>query len=151
MTVEITDLAFLRQEGLTTKDKLVLLAAHVADTVEPKPIADALGLSVASTKQSLAKAGLIDTKAELNDIEEVARALMSVCNMQTESMRDKDWKHLRAVAADLVAAGASPTEVRRRAATLTYRLKMPVTLGSLDKYWAQLSQLNPWAPGEVLR
>lgn len=151
MTVEITDLAFLRQEGLTTKDKLVLLAAHATDTVEPRLIAEVLGLSVASTKQSLAKAGKIDEAAERNDIEAVSRALMTVCHMETSSMRDKDWKHLRSVAADLVANGASADEVRRRAHVLVVRLRLPVTLGSLDKYWHQLSQPNPWAPGEVLR
>lgn len=149
MTTEITELAFLRQEGLTTKDKFVLLADHFLPSDGAKELAEKIGLSTASVRQSLAKGGRTDLAVEGSEIRQIEAALMDVCRMSNASMRDKDWKHLRSVAADLHSAGATPLEVHLRAAALRLRLRLPVTLGSLDKYWAQLDSGSPWSPGRV--
>lgn len=147
------DLAFLAdRDSLTTKDKLVLLTAHVQHTDNPMTIAATLGLSVASVRQSLAKGGRLDTTNEPNEIKAVQAAIVEVCQMHTPSMRSADWRLVAKVAADLRGTGADADEVRRRARNLTRRFHMWPTPGALDKYWAQLADAeHPFSPRAVLR
>lgn len=141
------DLDFLAAEGLTTKDKLVLLTASVLDTNDAGAVADALGLGVASVLASLRK----DAEATpvVTPTKEITDAIIDVCQMDRRSMRSSDWKLLAKVAAELVEVGADGEEVHRRARNLPRRLRLPITPGSLDKYWAQLADRTPFSPAAV--
>lgn len=146
------DLSFLADEGLTTKDKLVLLTSQVIDNVDPNQIALTLGLSVASVRQSLAKAGKVGGEADVTAIKEIQVAIIEVCQMHQPSMRSQDHRLVAKVAADLLETGATGDEVRHRARNLSRRFHLWPTPGSLDKYWSQLADGdNPFAPKVVLR
>lgn len=141
------DLTFLAAEEYTTKDKLVLLTASVLDTDDAGAVADTLGLSVSSVLASLRK----DPEATpaVTPTKEITDAIIDVCQMDRRSMRSSDWKLLAKVAAELVEVGADGEEVHRRARNLPRRLRLPITPGSLDKYWAQLADRTPFSPAAV--
>lgn len=143
------NLTFLSREDLTTKDKLVLLTAEVADEGTPDAVALLLGLGVASVKQSLEKAGMLDVEVERSLTAEITEAIIEVCQMDRRSMRSQDWKLLAKVSADLASVGATGEEVKSRARNLPRRLHLPITPGSLDKYWAQLGDRTPFSPASV--
>lgn len=146
------DLPFLRSDSYTTKDKLVLLAAFTLDNDNPATIAEQLGLTVASVRQSMAKAGKIDEAADRSATADIQAALIEVCEIDRRSMRPQDHKLVAKVASDLIETGATPDEVHRRAKNLALRFRMWPTPGSLDKYWAQLADSeHPFAPKRVLR
>lgn len=147
----MSDLGFLAEESLTTKDKLVLLTAQVLDTADPSTLATTLSMSVASVRQSLAKAGALPT-ADVSVARELQAAIIEVCEIDRRSMRSSDHRLVAKVAADLLEAGATPDEVRARARNLTRRFKLWPTPGTIDKYWAQLADSgHPFAPKRVLR
>lgn len=146
------DIAFLADGELTTKDKLVLLTSQVMDNVDPNQVALALGLSVASVRQSMAKAGKVGGEVDVKAVKEIQAAIIEVCQMHQPSMRSQDHRLVAKVAADLLETGATGDEVRRRARNLSRRLHLWPTPGSLDKYWSQLADGdNPFAPKVVLR
>ncbi len=141
------DLTFLAAEEYTTKDKLVLLTAATLDTNDAGAVADALGLGVASVLASLRKDPTITPK--VTPTKEITEAIIDVCQMDRRSMRSSDWKLLAKVASELAEVGADAEEVHRRARNLPRRLRLPITPGSLDKYWAQLADRTPFTPAAV--
>jgi len=142
------DYEFLTHEGLTHKDKLVLLAAAVWDIDDPKVLAPKLSMSVPSVRSSLAKSGL-DPERERTLRDEVTDAVIAACGIDRASMRQKDWTHLAKVVAELIEAGADADEVRRRARNLHHRIHVALTPGALEKYWAQLGDVSPYSPRSV--
>lgn len=148
----MADLSFLADEGYTTKDKLVLLTAHTIESQDPNRIAHALGLGVASVRQSMAKAGATSAAEDVSAVKQLQAAIIEVCELHTPSMRSSDWRLVAKVAAELHETGATPDEVRHRARNLSIRFHLWPTPGSLDKYWAQLADAaHPFAPKRVLR
>jgi hypothetical protein len=146
----LSDLTFLADKNYTTKDKLVLLTAQTMGTDNASAIATALGSSVSSVRQSLAKAGQVDPAADASGVKALQAAIVAACEMHTPSMRPSDWRLVAKVAADLHEAGATPDEVERRARNLSRRFHLWPTPGSLDKYWAQLADAeHPFSPRAV--
>lgn len=147
--VPIDELGFLASPDLTHKDKLVQLTSAATGVESPTELAAVLSMAVASVKQSLRRAGELDETAEAELVETVTSAIIDVCQMDRRSMRPQDWKLVAKVAADISDAGATADEVRLRARNLPARLKLPVTPGSIDKYWAQLGDPSPFSPRKV--
>src|SRR5690606_30968065 len=108
--------------------------AAVWDLDDPKVIASKLSIPVASVRQSLAKADLMDSERETSLRDEVTDAVIAACSIDRSSMRPKDWTHLAKVVSELIDAGADAREVRVRARNVGRRLHMAVTPGTLEKY-----------------
>lgn len=149
MDADTINLEFLSAEGLTTKDKLVILTDLVLVEADQATLASTLGVPLASVRSSLAKAGKIDLSGAKSEHRELMEALISVCEYDRSSMRQKDWSHLAKVASDLQEAGATPNEIKARAHNLRRRMHLPVTPGSLDKYWPQLADRDRFSPASV--
>lgn len=144
-------LTILSANNLTHKDKIVFIAREIVGSDNPKTISDSTGISIQSVRQSLAKSSekLLNDDAES---EEVIDALIAVCHMDKQSMRQKDWSSLAKTASALVEAGATPEEVHIRANQ--YRRKfqgVTLTPSALDKYWAMLSARPTFTPGAIYR
>lgn len=144
-------LTILNATSLTHKDKIVFIGRAIIGSDDPKTISDTTGISIQSVRQSLAKSNdnLLDEQTES---EEVIDALIAVCNMDKQSMRQKDWSSLAKTASALVEAGATAEEVHIRANQ--YRRKfqgVTLTPSALDKYWAMLSARPTFTPGAIYR
>lgn len=143
----------MARTDLTQKDKLVNLMAEQLGTREPADIANALAISTNSARQSLDKAEEPEVVEQrtLSRAEEVTQALVKVCGYDPNSMSSGDWSHIAKVTKHVVDVGGDGPEVHRRAANLRRKLDLPVTLGSVDKYWSQLASGSPFTPSEVYR
>ena len=142
-------LHIISDETLTHKDKIVFIAVEILETNNPKSISDYTKMSIASIRQSLAKSvnQLLDTERES---EKVIDALIAVCSIDQQSMRQKDWSAISKIAISLTEAGATAEEVHSRANQ--YRRKfstMALTPAALDKYWPMLSTKAKFSPSSI--
>jgi len=143
-------LTIVAATNLTHKDKIVFIARELAGSDNPKTISDITNISIQSVRQSLAKHH--DQLLDEDEAEQVIDALITVCNLDRQSMRQKDWTSLNKTASALVEAGATPEEVHIRANQ--YRRKFQgaaITPSALDKYWAMLSARPTFTPGAIYR
>lgn len=142
-------LATITDNTLTHKDKIVFITSQILSTTDPRTISNNTNISIQSVRQSLAKSDtqIID---DFENQETVIDALIDVCGIERQSMRQKDWSSLNKTASALVDAGATGEEVRTRASQYKRKFQnAAVTPAALDKYWAMLAAQTKFTPSTI--